>query len=189
MLESSKIRQEFNLEHDSLIDVKSALDIFRKYSEDGKYGLEIWSQDIIIGELEGSNDKVLLLLENDHYSKIEIKQYQECKECGRKYLSKHNCNTNMIVYKLIKDGKHRYVINPFKRDKFNFDEPNEKIVIVHYDIETHTRNAVGGIKIHAPYILGFIDNIENIFNTSQVLIVWKSSSTIYSAILNIHQFL
>ena len=66
--------KEFNLEHDSLIDVKSALDIFNKNSEDGKYGLEIWSNDIIIGELEGSDEKVLLLLENDHYSKIEIKQ-------------------------------------------------------------------------------------------------------------------
>ena len=105
----------------------------------------------------------MLLLENDHYSKIEIKQYKECKECGRKYLSKHNCNTNMIVYKLIKDGKHQYVINLFKCDKFNFDEPNDKIIIIHYDIETHTRNAVGSIKIHMPYILGFIDNIENTF--------------------------
>ena len=82
--ECNSIRQEFNLELDSLIDVKSALDIFRKYSENGTYGLEVWSNDIIIGELDGSDEKVLLLLENDHYSKIEIKQYQECKECGRK---------------------------------------------------------------------------------------------------------
>jgi hypothetical protein len=55
------------------------------------------------------------------------------------------------------------VINPFKRGKFNFDLPNDDIVIVHYDIETHTRNSVDGLKIHTPYILGYADNISNKF--------------------------
>ena len=145
-----------------MIDVKSALDIFHKYSCNGKYGLEIWS-NIIIGELNGTDNALLLSLEDDHYSIIEIKKYQQCADCGRKYINKHTCNTNMIVYKMINEGKYRYVINPLKRDKFNFDEPNEKIVIVHYDIETHTRDVIDGMKIHTPYILGFIDNITNTF--------------------------
>ena len=46
----------------------------------------------------------------------------------------------MIVFKTIKDGNYRCVISNLKRDDFNFDSPNEEIVIVHYDIETHTRD-------------------------------------------------
>ena len=128
-----------------------------------KYGLEIWSNDIVVGELVGKEDLVKLLLEDDHYSLIELKKYQQCTDCGRKYLTKHTCNTNMIVYKMIKEGKHRYVINPFKQDKFNFDSKNDKIVIVHHDIETHTRKTVGNIRVYTPYILGFVDNIMNTF--------------------------
>jgi hypothetical protein len=69
----------------------------------------------------------------------------------------------MIVYKKIAEGKHRYVVNGFKKDKFNFDQPNEDIVIVHYDIETHTRLSVANTRIHTPYIVGFVDNISNSF--------------------------
>jgi hypothetical protein len=42
----------------------------------------------------------------------------------------------MIVYKMIAEGKHRYVVNGFKQDKFNYDQPNDDIIIIHYDIET-----------------------------------------------------
>ena len=143
--ECNRVRKEFNLEADSLIDVKTAVDIFQKYSDDRKYGLEVWSNDVLVAEL--------LSLEDDHYSMIEIKKYQQCTECGRKYISKHTCNTNMKVFKMITEGKNRYVIDPFKRDKFNFDVPNDKIVIVHYDIEMHTRRTVDGLKIHTPYVL------------------------------------
>ena len=45
-----------------MIDVKSAMDIFREYSCDGKYGLEIWSNDIVVGELVGKEDLDKLLL-------------------------------------------------------------------------------------------------------------------------------
>jgi hypothetical protein len=69
----------------------------------------------------------------------------------------------MIVYKTIKDGKDRCVINNLKRDDFNFDCPNEEIVIVHYDIETHTRFGPENRRIHTPYIVGLVDNINNKF--------------------------
>ena len=48
-------------------------------------------------------------------------------------------------------------------DKFNFDQPNEDIVIVHYDIETHTRSGPDSMKLHIPYIVGFVDNESNTF--------------------------
>jgi hypothetical protein len=159
----NRIRNAFNLPPDGLIDVKSALEIFRIYNDNGKYGLQIWSNDVVVGEQEGREDTLLLSLENDHYSMIEIKKYQQCKEYGRKYISKHTCNTNMKVFKMINEGKNRYVINPFKRDKFNFDLQNDDIVIVHYDIETHTRITIDGLKIHTPYVLGYADNISNKF--------------------------
>ena len=90
--------------------------------------------DVLVAELEGAGNTLLLSLEDDHYSMIEIKKYQQCTECGRKYISKHTFNTNMKVFKMITEGRNRYFINPFKSDKFNFDVPNDSIVIVHYDI-------------------------------------------------------
>ena len=77
----------------------------------------------------------------------------ETEECGRL----------RIVYKKIAEGKHQYVVNGFKQDKFNFDQPNEDIVIVHYDIETHTRSGPDSMKLHIPYIVGFVDNESNTF--------------------------
>ena len=69
----------------------------------------------------------------------------------------------MIVFKTIRQGKDRCVINTLKCDKFNFDEPNDDIMVVYYDIETHTRIDVGGAKIHTPYIVGCVDSIGNDF--------------------------
>jgi DNA polymerase type B, organellar and viral len=159
----NQIRKHYGVNADQSIDAKTALDIFRHYSQEGKFGLEIWSNDILIGELKGTAETLLLSLEDDHYSLIEIKKYQRCKECGRKYVNKHTCNTNMRVFKKINEGKHRYVINSFKRDKFNFDESNTDVVIVHYDIETHTRSGSGNTKFHVPYIVGYIDNLTHSF--------------------------
>ncbi|KAI3660739.1 hypothetical protein MP638_001050 [Amoeboaphelidium occidentale] len=151
--EFNKIRKLLGLESDSLIDVTSALAIFQKFSDDGKNGLEIWTNDIIVGELKGSSDGDTLIpsFQDEHYSVVEIKKYQYCNDCGRKYIKKHTCNTNMQVYKLINE------------DAFNFDHSNESIVIVHYDIETHTRYGSDGMNVHIPYILGFIDSITSRF--------------------------
>ena len=54
----------------------------------------------------------------------------------------------MIVYKKIAKGKN-------KQDKFN---SNKDIVIVHYDIETHTRSGPDNMRVHVPYIIGFVYN-------------------------------
>jgi hypothetical protein len=161
--ECNRIRMQFDIKSDAAVDVKSALRIFAKYSDNGKYGLEIWSTDVLVGELKGSDSALQLWLQDNHYSVLEIKKYQTCTDCGRKYINKHNCNTNRIVYKKIAEGKHRYVVNGFKQDKFNFDQPNEDIVIVHYDIETHTRSGPDNMRVHIPYIIGFVDNISNSF--------------------------
>ena len=117
--ECNRIRNEFDINKDEPIDVNAALKIFSEYSNQGKYGLEIWSSDILIGELQGTDSTLQLSLQDEHYSILEIKQYQNCNKCGRKYINKHTCNTNMIVYKKIAEGKHRYVVNGFKQDKFN----------------------------------------------------------------------
>ena len=55
------------------------------------------------------------------------------------------------------------MINMYKKDDTNFDAQDSGIVIVHYDIETHTRKSVNSIRIHTPYIIGFIDNVTNQF--------------------------
>ena len=102
--------------------------------------------------MEG-NPPLHISLENEHYSILCIKQYQYCKECGRNYLSKHDCNTNRIVFKQIKQGKNRFVIKDYKQDKLNFDEQGSGVVVVHYDIETHTRKCVGSVTIHIPYVM------------------------------------
>ena len=161
--ECNRIRKQFDIKPDDKVDVKSALRIFEKHNSNGKYGIEIWSKDIPVGEVLGTDSTLTLSLEDDHYSIMEIKKYQRCEECGRKFINKHTCNTNMIVYKKIAEGRNRYVVNGFKQDKFNFDKPNEDIVVVHYDIETHTRSGPDNMRVHIPYIIGFVDNISNSF--------------------------
>jgi hypothetical protein len=72
-------------------------------------------------------------------------------------------NTLVTLYKTIKEGKNRCVVKVLKVDKFNFDTPNEGVVMVCYDIETHTRLGFDGMKIHSPYIVEFVDNIDGKF--------------------------
>ena len=67
------------------------------------------------------------------------------------------------VFKNITEGKNRWVVNGFKRDACNYDEPNPEVVIVHYDIETHTRAGADNMRVHTPYIVGYVDNINNSF--------------------------
>ena len=139
--ECNRIRNKFGHQDNSEIEIQTALRIFDSYN-DGKNGLEIWSNDTLLGEVKGIKLSLKLWLEYNHYSILQTKQVkvqQCCLQCGSKFKDKHTCNINMIVYKIIKDGKDGCVINNLKRDDFNFDSPNEEIVIVHYDIETHTR--------------------------------------------------
>ena len=93
----------------------------------------------------------------------EIIVEQKCSECGRKFKYSHNCNTNGIVYYKIHVGNDRYVINQFREDRFNYDETNNDVVFVYYDIETHTKKQIGKSKIHPPYTVGFVDNVRNEF--------------------------
>ena len=158
----NSIRKHFQVKSDGKIDVSTALKIFQLYKE-GESGLKIWNKDTLVGEVEG-NPILNLSLEEEHYSILQLKQYQYCKECGRNYLSKHECKTNRKVYKKIRQGKNRFVIDTYKQDDTNFDEQESGVVVVHYDIETHTRKSVGSITIHTPYIVGFIDNIDNKFH-------------------------
>ena len=157
----NSIRKCFQVEADSKIDVSTALKIFQQ-NRDSESGLKIWTNGTLVGEVIG-NPILHLSLEDEHYSILQLKQYQYCKECGRSYLSKHECNVNRKVYKKIKQGKNRFVIDTYKQDETNFDNPASGIVVVHYDIETHTRKSVGSIAVHTPYIVGFIDNVSNQF--------------------------
>lgn len=161
--ECNRIRKIYGIKDNEPIDVKTALTIFSRYGNKGKHGLEIWANDILVAEVKGTDSTLKLCLQDNHYSMIEIKKYQQCADCGRKYINKHTCNTNMIVYKNIKEGKNRCVVNGFKRDKVNFDEQNEDTVIIHYDIETHTRYGQENMKVHTPYIVGFVDSVSNNF--------------------------
>jgi hypothetical protein len=68
----------------------------------------------------------------------------------------------MIVYKSIKEGNNRYVVNGFKLDKDNFDLPNESTVIIHYYIETPTKEGQENMN-HTSYIIRFVDSISNKF--------------------------
>ena len=156
----NSIRKLFQVQPNDKIDVQTALKIFEHYRENTA-GLKIWKNSTIVGEV-GGNPVLCLWLEEEHYSILQIKQYQHCKECGRNYLSKHECNTNRKVYKAVKQGKNRFVIDTYKQDDTNFDE-SSNVVVVHYDIETHTRKAMNSIALHTPYIVGFIDNVSNQF--------------------------
>jgi hypothetical protein len=161
----NKIRQAFGLKDNQEVDVQTALKIFTHYSN-GLSGLEIWTNDTLIVEVKGPSPTLRLLLNENHYSMLTFKEIvveQKCSECGREFKYTHNCNTNGIVYYKIHVGNDRFVINQFKPDSFNYDETNDEVVIVCYDIETHTRKQVGKSKIHTPYIVGFVDNITNEF--------------------------
>lgn len=63
----------------------------------------------------------------------------------------------------MKEGKYRAVPSQYKQDEFNFDCSDSDVVVVHYDIETHVRNSVSSYKLHTPYIVGFVDNVNHQF--------------------------
>ena len=88
----NSIRKHFQVKSDNKIDVSTALKIFTQYKE-GESGLKIWTNGTLLGEVEG-NPVLHLSLKDEHYSILQLKQYQYCKECGRNYLAKHECNTN-----------------------------------------------------------------------------------------------
>ena len=181
------IRRLFHVEPDGKIDVLTALKMF-KYYRDGSSGLKIWTNATLVAEIEGK-PTLHLSLQNQHYSILQPKQYQYCKDCGRNYISKHECNTNRQIYMNLRQGKTRFVINAYKKDKKNFDQSDSGVVVVHYDIETHTRTTVGSITIHTPYIVGFVDNIQNEFRYFagencmeqfiQHLFTYKSATKVY----------
>ena len=156
------IRQQFRVKSNDKIDIQAALKIFQHYREDTS-GLKIWTSNTLIGEVEG-NPTLHLSLEDEHYSILCVKLYQHCPDCDRNFISKHKCDTNRKVFKQIKKGKNRFVIKDYKQDKLNFDKQESGVVIVHYDIETHTRKRAGSVLIHIPYIVGFVDNIDNQFH-------------------------
>lgn len=183
----NSIRKRFQVTTDGKIDVQTALNIFQHYREDAS-GLKIWTNDTPLGEIKG-NPVLHLSLEDEHYSILCIKQYKYCKDCGRKYLSSHRCNTDRKIYKKIKQGKDRYVMNSYKKDGKNYDEPDSGVVVIHYDIETHTRKNIDSVAIHTPYIVGFVDNVTNQFRyfTGEDcmeqfihhLLTYKSASKVY----------
>ena len=82
--ECSEIRSSFGISANDEISLQSALNIFKDYSK-GEHGLEIWSDDIIIGEVPGPEPKMRILLHDSHYSIVsfkEIKLQQCCSQCG-----------------------------------------------------------------------------------------------------------
>jgi hypothetical protein len=85
----SECNKQFDIDRDEPVDVNTALKIFGQYTNQGKYGLEIWSSYILVRELKGTDSTLQLSLQDNHYYILEIKQYQSCTKCGRKYLNKH----------------------------------------------------------------------------------------------------
>jgi hypothetical protein len=161
--ECNKIRQGVGIKDNSEIDIQTATKIFEEYSQTS---LEIWTDDTLLVQVDGSEPTLRLSLKDNHYSILTLKEIiieQCCPECGRKFKFKHKCNTNGIVYKKSKEGKNRYVMNSLIPDELNYDKSNDNIAIVYYDIETHTRITSGGSQIHTPYIVGFVDSITNEF--------------------------
>ena len=80
--ECIKIRREFGLQDNQEVDVQTALKIFSHYSISSN-ALEVWSiDDTLIAEVVGPTSTLRLLLNENHYSMLTLKEIIVEQKCS-----------------------------------------------------------------------------------------------------------
>lgn len=161
-VKGNNIRRDVGLEPDSLIPISKAIEIFEKYKNKDVGDIAITDQATKIRTRSRTmpNKPVVreLILENEHYKTVSAIVNNKCKDCGKEYVNKHNCNPQKCQYyqqKILKSGKRFLLCSDTREDYNNQDE------IIHFDQETFRDDTIAeGFKIHNPYITGFNDGDE-----------------------------
>ena len=156
----NEIRKEFSLPADSQIPISTALKIFEKYGKP-EYSLQITDCDTLkVYKNEKGKTMEYLALTDNHYTIVKLKDFKRCKDCFKKYLTKHTCNAKMVTYAnafLKKEGERSRCL--LTRTSYEKETINNQVL--HYDIETYQKMLATGEVIHTCYIVGYTDPLDN----------------------------
>lgn len=186
----NEMRFEFDLQPAEMITTSMAIKIFNKYKVKNSYALQvIESSTMKVYETENFEkaaikDQVAIMLIDHHYSLVTMKDYKwvtcdkcykkfrssnkhkcvshknpQCFNCGKYHIPGNDCNPNTVIYyqSKIKGNRVKY-----QTDRYT-EEDLELMNIIHYDMETHTRNLNSE---HMCTIIGFT-NIDKNYDEDQ----------------------
>ena len=91
------LRKKYNIEKNTLLSVNQL----------GLISMDYFKNNLIVvnnigDELYNSNsgfeNTIFLLLSDEHYCHIDIKNIKKCKDCNKLFLNEHNCNNDRVEY-------------------------------------------------------------------------------------------
>ena len=142
----NEIRKKYRLEKDCMISDYYVVKICREEFE--KDVLVINAIDYEVDENEQYDRKLFLM--DKHYYLYEGKYgCKTCPDCGTQYYKKHNIQ-NCKKIQSFKNKSRLVLPNKKLKPKNHF---NKNKLVLHYDIETHTKNKN---HEHLAYIVGFV---------------------------------
>ena len=142
----NEIRKKYRLEKDCMISDYYVVKICREEFE--KDVLVINAIDYEVDENEQYDRKLFLM--DKHYYLYEGKYgCKICPDCGTQYYKKHNIQ-NCKKIQSFKNKSRLVLPNKKLKPKNHF---NKNKLVLHYDIETHTKNKN---HEHLAYIVGFV---------------------------------
>ena len=94
------IRKKYGIEKNTLLTVNQLGIISMDYFKNNlivvnNVGDELYNSN------SGFENTIFLLLKDEHYCHIDIKnikKYKKCSECNKLFLNEHNCNNDRIEY-------------------------------------------------------------------------------------------
>lgn len=160
----NKIRQEFDLEPNSMISISSAIEIFEKHCPDYSISIHDNETNEFTTTSPGRTPDAQLFLSSNHYTRILTNHKKQCKKCGANYATQHNCKLAKFPFcsncrdyhdptKPCRKTRVEYVNRVLQSKKIDPEKDAKTMnsIIVHYDIETFVHHGS-----HIPYIVGFV---------------------------------
>ena len=142
-----KLRKQLGFDESSMIDVKD----IKKVADHFKCSYILLNQNEEILQQNEIVDYPLvhIMLLNEHYYIVDSTEYNQCKECGKSYLSnsEHKCNNKRVsFYNICKLKQKEYVAmtDPSDENKINIDD------MIFFDLETFQETIC-----HIPYACGY----------------------------------
>lgn len=165
------LRDKLSLEHNKPITPSKAIDLFKIIRSKKHYQLQIIdtnegreykTEDEPKTVENNTNNKIILLLIDDHYSLMRSRTnlkviYPKCSICNDEHDIKKKCKESSITTYNRKKEYVKYKRYLKGKDPDSFECLNNDCVI-HYDLESHHKNK---INEHIPYINGFVFPSDN----------------------------
>lgn len=143
------IRIKYSIPVDAMVDTMGAIRIFS-----GEFDKPICILNESLNAVAGvKTAQKKLMLMNEHYMEYvgDAVEVKECEKCGVEYMSKHDARACAMrrTYMMKQKGHVQERFVKMKSEKPGY---NTQGLVLHYDIETQTKNKD---KRHTPYIVGY----------------------------------